>query len=86
MYHRFQNIWPLYKDISAKLTQNKNTRANISNLKKKPPHKLITVTRYHDGQYFQKHTRSPKEISLKRCFEHLFMYLRLMKKSNIDFP
>jgi hypothetical protein len=66
--------------IAAKLTQK---------LKYTCEHNLITVAGWKKNylfrsiswcQYLQKHTRSPKEISVKRRFEHLFMYLRLMKK------
>jgi hypothetical protein len=72
---------PLHQG-AAKLTQkikytcehirfgNKPIQINHCNwMRKKSVQVCIIMTN------FQKHTRSPKEISMKRCFEHLFRYL-----------
>ena len=42
-YHRFQNIYPLYKGISGSTEINAENKIHVPNWKKNP-HKLITVT------------------------------------------
>jgi hypothetical protein len=89
MQHGFQNICYFtrtYPQGAAKLTQNQKTRPNTSDLGKNTTQ--VNHCNWQEEnmfksiswwQYFQKHTRSRKEISLIRCFEHLFTYLPLMK-------
>ena len=51
--------------------------------------KNIGSGRYHNDNIFKIILGHQKEISVKRCFEHLFMYLHLLspdEKNNIDFP
>jgi hypothetical protein len=69
MHHRFQNIWPLYKEISAKLTQKLKYMCEHIRFGKK------TTSQVNHCNWMNKNqTRPPKEMSLKRCFEHLFMH------------